>query len=761
MACAATTNPPPETTRRRILIGAFGLGFSCVITQVVLMREMFGVFAGNELVLGVVLGNWLLLLGLGAALGRWFSGRKNVSSTLAVVLIFTALLPPGQVAALRGLRQVVFLRGAAIGTMELGLTSLVVLLPYCLLAGFFLALACRALEQRRQAHGAGRVYAMDGVGSVAGGALFSFVLVLWLDHFAILCVPALLNLSIAAWCLCRDGPTPEPSEDAKRLRRSCFLVPAAVLSVAAGSLVWMIRVNPDAATTALQFPGQHLLFSGYSPYGRLAVTESGGQTNFFENGLLVATSPNIESAEETAHYAMAQRPGAKKVLLIGGLLSGTAREILRHAVARVDCVEMDPLVVRAGRAFLPGEFDRPRLRVFEVDARQYVRRSGDKYDVVIVALPDPATAQLNRFFTHEFFQETRRLLNPDGILSFAVGRYENYASPELSSLLSCARRTARLSFAKVRLIPGGRVYFLASDGPLTLAIAAALEPAGLDPRWVNRHYLGATLTPDRLADLDRAATQPAPINYDFKPVLYFLQLRHWASQFRGVSGWLTVLMLAAVAVYVFRLRGARGAIFASGFAGAALEVVLLLGMQVLAGAVYRQVALVVTLFMAGLAAGALGATRWLERSSPPPEPALPPGTSRRAGWLSPRPGRVLGVLALAIALGAVVLPQLLLTLARGNASRFGEDLATAIIALFTFSIAALAGAQFPVANALAVGGPNPAVRLYTADFVGASIGALLASTLLLPLIGVTGVCAIAGALNLLAALMVFRKGSFA
>jgi len=170
---------------------------------------------------------------------------------------------------------------------------------------------------------------------------------------------------------------------------------------------------------------------------------------------------------------------------------------------------------------------------------------------------------------------------------------------------------------------------------------------------------------------------------------------------------------------------------------------------------------VVTLFMAGLAAGALGATRWLERSSPPPEPALPPGTSRRAGWLSPRPGRVLGVLALAIALGAVVLPQLLLTLARGNASRFGEDLATAIIALFTFSIAALAGAQFPVANALAGGGQNPAVHLYTADFVGASIGALLASTLLLPLIGVTGVCAIAGALNLLAALMVFRKGSFA
>jgi predicted membrane-bound spermidine synthase len=119
------------------------------------------------------------------------------------------------------------------------------------------------------------------------------------------------------------------------------------------------------------------------------------------------------------------------------------------------------------------------------------------------------------------------------------------------------------------------------------------------------------------------------------------------------------------------------------------------------------------------------------------------------------------MLALAIALGAVALPQLLLTLARWNASRFGEGLAPAVIALFTFSIAVLAGAQFPAANALAGDGRNAAARLYTADFVGASIGALLASTLLLPLLGVTSVCAITGALNLLAALVIFRKVSFA
>ena len=768
MVGAASTSPPPETTRRRILSGAFALGFSCVITQVVLMREMLGVFAGNELVLGVVLGNWLLLMGLGTALGRWLSRGINLPRRLAAILIATALLPLGQVAALRGLRQVVFLRGAAIGMVETVLTSWIVLLPYCLLAGVYLAVACRALEQEGPAHGAARIYAMDSIGSVAGGALFSFVLVLWLDHFASLCVPAALNLWVAAWLLGHAGPTPKASGGLEQFPigplRGLLLAAALVLSAAC--LVWVLWANPDTATTALQFPGQRLLFSGYSPYGRLAVTESSGQTNVFENGVLLATAPSIEPAEEAAHYALAQRPDAKKVLLIGGLLSGTAREILRYDATEVDCVEMDPLIAEIGRAFLPGEFDQPRLRVLQSDARQYVRRAAAKYDVVVVALPDPATAQLNRFFTHEFFQEIRRLLNSHGVLSFAVGRYENYASPELMRVLSCARRTALLSFATVRLIPGGRVYFLASDGPLTLEIAAALGQAGIQPLWVNRHYLGATLAPDRLADIDRAATQPAPINYDFKPVLYFLQLQHWASQFRGLSGWLTALLLAAVAVYGFRLRGAGRAIFASGFAGAALEMVLLLGMQVLAGAVYRQVALVVTLFMAGLAVGALGATRWLGPLGPPLEPALTPGSSsragsRRVGWMRGDPGGVLGTLSLAVGLVSLGLPQLLLILSGLSASRFGEGLAEAVIALFTCCLAALAGAQFPVANAFLNRDRNPAARLYTADLVGASLGALLASTLLLPVVGVTGVCLIAGALNLLAALMLFRKRSLA
>jgi spermidine synthase len=740
MAAVDSTDLPPAAVRNPVLTAVFAVGVSCVITQLALMREMLGVFAGNELVLGVVLGNWLLLMGLGAALGLWANRWSRSPGALIGLLICTALLPPAQIVALRALRQFVFLRGEAIGVVGSVLVSFLLLLPYCLAAGFFLALACGALAGRGAAAGAGRVYVLDSLGSVAGGALFSFVLVLWLDHVALLGVPALLNLLAAAWlawCTRRE-----------RKAQGALLL-ATSLATGAGLFTWILLTNPDASSTARQFPAQRVLFRGNSPYGRLLVTESGGQTNLIENGVVLASTPNIEQAEESAHFALAQRPGAERVLLIGGTLSGATREILRYGVTALDCVELDPLVTALGRRFLPAEFRDTRLRLYEADARQFVRRASARYDAVLVALPDPTTAQLNRFYTHEFFQEVRRILRPGGVLSFAVGRYENYASPELSRLLSAARQTAALSFQNLLLIPAGRVYFLASDGPLTTDIGSALERAGVATRWVNRSYLAAMLTPDRLADLERAAGQAAPVNHDFAPVLYYLHLRHWASQFEGGSRWLVISLVVAAAIYMARLRGAAGVIFASGFAGSALEIVLLLAMQTLAGSVYRQVAWVVTIFMAGLAAGALPATRWLERPQPATVTATPSSHAR------PKP--VLCLLALGIAGFAALLPALLPVLARLTALRAGDTATQGILLLFTFGLAALVGAQFPLANALAAGTSQAAARLYTADFMGACLGALLTSGWLVPLTGVAGVAWITGGLNLIAALFILLK----
>jgi predicted membrane-bound spermidine synthase len=77
--------------------------------------------------------------------------------------------------------------------------------------------------------------------------------------------------------------------------------------------------------------------------------------------------------------------------------------------------------------------------------------------------------------------------------------------------------------------------------------------------------------------------------------------------------------------------------------------------------------------------------------------------------------------------------------------------------LLTFGLAALVGAQFPLAGAIAAGETAvTASRLYTADFAGAALGALLVSTLLVPLLGATMVCLFTAALNLAAAAIAWK-----
>ena len=551
----------------------------------------------------------------------------------------------------------------------------------------------------------------------------------------------------------------------KPLRMEIF-----ILTLAAGIAAFVWLVHSDALSTALQFPGQNVLFRANSPYGRLVVTESGGETNFIENGIAVVSTPNVEQVEEAAHYAMAQRSGARRVLLVSGGVAGVAKEILKYNVAGVDCVELDPLVIETGRRFLPEHFADPRIHVIATDARQFVRQTTNRYDVVILALPDPSTAQLNRFFTVEFFSGVKRVLADGGVLSFALGRYENYVSPELAQLLASADRSLQPSFANILVLPGGRVFFLASDGPLHGDIAARIAAQGVPTKLVNRHYLDAMLTTDRMADIQRAVSQPAALNRDFSPMLYFYHLRHWMSQFTLSFGALQAVLLLLLLVYLICLpvlrstakdgRGPALVLFASGFAGSALEVVLLLAFQVLCGSVYHQVGVIVTVFMVGLAVGAMltnrrsrrevalkswsnGVLECWDKPDLAPAPSLHHSTTPT--------GKHLAFLAFAIAALALLLPALLFSLNRLSSAVPAFVVIQAVIAVLTLLLAVLVGAQFPLANQLQFDGTaTGASRLYTADFVGASLGALLASTLLIPLVGVTGVCLLTAALNALA-----------
>lgn len=715
------TGPGSQPSRLLLVPAVCALGVSTIVTQLTVMRELLSAFCGNEMVLGIVLGNWLLLMGVGSYLGRTGTGLSRPVIVLAAAHILMAILPIGQVFGLRAMRNVVFVRGAMVGIPETVLSCFVLLLPYCLIAGYVLTLACRVLARGRGPASIGQVYFLDSIGDIMGGLAFTFVLVHLFGHFGVLYFPAFLNLLFAGAL-------------ALSLRSRPLL--AAAGAITTGLLATVAVLDLDVLSTRLQYPRRKVVYRGNSPYGELVVTESAGQLDFIENGVPVFSTYDPGRVEETVHYAMAQRPDARRVLLISGGISGTAKEILKYGVNEVDYVELDPQIIEVGRKYLAANLADGRIRVINTDGRSFVRRTDRRYDVVIADIPDPSTSQLNRFYTVQFFEEVKNILTDGGVLSFSLGHYENYVSRELARLLAVAHTTLKGVFRNVTVIPGGRIFFLGSDGDLTRNVAARIEQRGIRTKLINRRYLEVMLSPDRTADIDRALS-PAPVNRDFSPVLYYYHLLHWMSRFRFTSGLLIAALLLLAAAYLFRVRPVPLAIFTTGFAGSGLVVVLMLACQILYGSVYHKLGLIVTVFMAGLAAGSFVMNR-----------ALPA-----------RGRRDLVKLEFAIAVYSALLPAALIGLAHAAGGPLSRAAAQAGLPLLTFILAALVGMEFPLAGKAdfeAV--TSTAARMYTADFVGACLGAMLVSALLIPLIGVVWVCLLAGALNCISGSVVWITG---
>jgi len=78
------------------------VGISGIIAQVLLLRELLVSFYGNELIIGIILANWLAAEGLGAfLLGKYIDRVKNKVTVFVIVqLVFAAVVFAGQGVAL-------------------------------------------------------------------------------------------------------------------------------------------------------------------------------------------------------------------------------------------------------------------------------------------------------------------------------------------------------------------------------------------------------------------------------------------------------------------------------------------------------------------------------------------------------------------------------------------------------------------------------------------------------------------------------------
>jgi spermidine synthase len=684
----------------RFLSPAFLLGFLATSFQVFLAREFSAHFYGNEMTFGFVLAAWLLWGGLGSILASKYPLPKR-----HFVRLYYAVLgiSPFCFLALRFSR---FL----LGTLPGELTGMAPMLTFALILTFFINFPLGVIFVLNVGVDQGniaRVYLWESAGAAAGGLLVYLLLVPFLSNWRAVALLGSLAAVFVFFSFAR-----------KREKPALGLV----LCLFLGLFLF------DEPSQTIFWKPFTLVRSKDSLHGKLQVIRTGEQVTLYNNGLQAYSYPDPAAAEEAVHFACLQNPDAEKVLLVGGGVGGSLQEILKYPKTAVDYVELDPEIIRLSQEFLPREGQAAltdvRVHIFFEDGRRFLERTRQKYDLVILNLPEPATAQINRFYTQEFFREVKDKLDPGGVFSFRVPSAENYISPELRGFLSTLYVTLKEVFAEAEVVPGDTNIFLASDAPLTLNVAdlaQRIKTLHLRTRFVTPEMLPARLNPIRVDRLKKnIQSGQGHINSDLAPICYFFNSVLWSTQFKSLESgvlaflarirlvWLldVPLLLFVLGLILFRMKHKESSFFlvplaVLGLTTIACEIMIIVWFQSLYGYVYQRMALLLTSFMAGLA---LGAWRGSKRK-----------TARYAQVIFIQFCVLLLVLALRLSL-AMAPPEIFFFAALLLLGLFG-------------------GALFIVSNRLFIKNKAQTGLGYGWDLLGSFFGAVCLSSILIPLAG--------------------------
>jgi len=745
---------------RGLLIVAYGL--FTIAAQTLLFREFITAFEGNDISVGVFFGSWFLWVGLGAMLvRRW--GRLAQVLLPHVELLFLAYIPALAIQLLL-IVQVRELAGVAsydlMSVQAIVFWSLLVNAPVSLVTGLLFPLACRWIEQT-QSLPVSRVYILEAAGSFLGGIAVTILLALRADPVRVLFY---MTIVLAASALVSSF-TGSPRRGAQGV--SLALILLFVLGLAGGVdgdlaqqmrlLKWGKLLPRDAYRGALQTAQAEYLYGEYQ-----------GQWVVVRDGAACEALPN-EAAGQAAAIALCQKPDAKRVLVVGSGLGLCSRLLTLPQVERVAWAHADGEYVARVPECVPKQWriEDDRFHPIMGELRGYLGGTQDRFDLVILNLPDVTSSAFNRYFTVESFGQVKAALAPGGVLSVSLAGGENVMGAELAGLGASVKLTLEKVFSRLVIVPGDETWLLASDSQDLTGDPATLRDRFAAVKGAERIFPSAGLLsiylPDRaaqaMASYDKVDL-PAHllINRDAHPLTHLYSLLLTARQ-SGASVARLVKLLALgglwpfiapilvfVALRVWSMTSRRGEgkssfdgsflVFSTGFVSIAVVIVLMYLYETRFGSLYLHVGLISSLFMVGLTIGAVLIGRLVKAET------------RTSAFL------LIGL----IAIHGLVLAAMAEGLTRWPA---GHGLFAAVFVLCGLCC----GGYWPLAAAgLTAAGFHPGEagsRLETADHLGACIGGLVASLLMLPVLGTaTTLLALVGLLlaNVPAAALAIRRG---
>jgi spermidine synthase len=441
---------PPS--QRALLALVFVGGVSSLGAEIAAARLLAPYFGAST----VIWANTIAVVLVALSIGYWYGGRLadrypdesrlRLVALAAAVLLGLVPLASGPffdivVGAFDRLDAGAFV-GSLIGVLVLLALPLVLLGT---ITPWALRLAIDDVAQTGTV--AGRLYALSTVGSLTGVFLSALVLIplVGVQRTFLVFAAALALTAVAG----------------SRVPRAALVVPALLL---------LALLLPPGLTKPAE-DGERVIDERETAYQYLRVIQDGprrllelneGQAvhSIYEPGTVL--TGGVWDGYLSVPRAVLDRP-PRSMAMLGNAAGTVSRAYARFfPETRIDGVEIDGEVTEAGRDWFALDAN-PRLTTYTEDARPFLRRIDRRYDLIGI---DAYRQPYIPFYlaTREFFDLTRRRLNPGGALVVNIGHPEGQ-----DALEQTITRTLRSSFRHVARY--------AIEETSTLLVASDVEPA--------------------------------------------------------------------------------------------------------------------------------------------------------------------------------------------------------------------------------------------------------------------------------------------
>lgn len=736
------------------------VGLSGIVAQVLLLRELLISFYGNELTIGIILANWVLLEASGVFLiGKIIDRIKNkINIFIWLQLIFSFIFPVS-IYLCRTFKYILGIPyGEAIGLSTIFLSSFFIILPLSFCHGSLFSVSTKlySIYFKDSTTPVGKVYALETIGTLLGGIILTYLLLPYLNSFQISFTISFINLAISL-ILLKDFP---------KTKLKYILSSSIILFIClslSGNLSKVQRISLNK-----QWQGRELLDYRNSIYGNIAVTKEKEQYTFFYNGIPIITTPypDKQFVQDFGHLPLLFHQAPKDILVISAGAGGLINEISKHQIEKLDYVELDPLIIEMLKkhptALSEAELKEKRVNIINLDGRFYLRSNPKFYDIILIGLSNESDLSTNRLFTQEFFSLVKKRLNSDGILSLWLPGSLTYISQELREINSSILNGLKNVYSYVRIIPGDYNIFLASSSKDIMEVDSKLISQRIRQQDIKTDilipdYLEYRLNKRWLNWFMQALSQTtSQINRDLKPIAVFQTLVFWNKEFsphfakilqyfQGLNLKLItifIILITLFLLFIFRYfrkikLAVAYSIFSTGFFGMLTSLILMFGFQVFYGYLYHRIAVLISIFMTGITLGSIFMTRNILK------------IKKELNLFV-----ILEVFVIVFSyIMALVITEFVVPL---------QYISSIFILLF-FVSGILIGLEFPLASKIYLGRKESvgetAGALYGADLLGGWLAGILGGIILLPVLGLFNACMVMVILKLSSLLLLLATNA--